>query len=166
MAIDTLRRALVFVALCLAQALVLNHIRLFGCAMPLLYVYFIIVIPRGYPRWATLVWAFFLGLTIDMFSNIPGVGTASLTFVGLLQPYLLELFLPREAAPNLKSSMATLGIAKFVTLALLLTLVHCAFFFTLEMFRFSHLMQWVLNVIGSTLLTLILIVSIETVRKP
>lgn len=166
MAIDTLRRALVFVALCLAQALVLNHIRLFGCAMPLLYVYFIIVIPRGYPRWATLVWAFFLGLTIDMFSNIPGVGTASLTFVGLLQPYLLELFLPREAAPNLKPSMATLGIAKFVTLALLLTLVHCAFFFTLEMFSFSHLMQWVLNVIGSTLLTLILIVSIETVRKP
>lgn len=166
MAIDTLRRALVFVALCLAQALVLNHIRLFGCAMPLLYVYFIIVIPRGYPRWATLVWAFFLGLTIDMFSNIPGVGTASLTFVGLLQPYLLELFLPREAAPNLKPSMATLGIAKFVTLALLLTLVHCAFFFTLEMFSFSHLMQWALNVIGSTLLTLILIVSIETVRKP
>ena len=38
MAIDTLRRLLVFVALVLAQALVFNHIRLFGYAIPLLYV--------------------------------------------------------------------------------------------------------------------------------
>ena len=33
--------------LALAQVLVFNHIHLFGCAMPMLYVYFAITIPRG-----------------------------------------------------------------------------------------------------------------------
>ena len=57
MAIDTLRRALHFVALCLAQALVFNHVHVMGYATVLLYVYFVVIIPRGYPRWATLLWS-------------------------------------------------------------------------------------------------------------
>ena len=165
MAIDTLRRIVVFVVLCLVQALVLNHIRLFGCATPLLYVYFTIVIPRGYPRWATLLWSFFLGLAVDMFSNTPGAGAASLTLIGLLQPYLIELFVPREAAPNMKSSMATLGVTKFLTMSSLLVLLHCAVFYSVEMFNFTDLMQWGMNIVGSALLTQMLIVPIESVRK-
>ena len=33
-----------------------------------------------------------LGLGVDIFSNTPGVGAASLTLTALLQPYLLSLF--------------------------------------------------------------------------
>ena len=39
MGLDLLRRLTVFIGLCLAQTLVLNHIHLFGCATPLLYIY-------------------------------------------------------------------------------------------------------------------------------
>ena len=41
MNIEIIKQFLTFIILCLAQALVLNHINLFGCATPLLYVYFI-----------------------------------------------------------------------------------------------------------------------------
>ena len=92
MAVDTLKRLLVFVALCLTQALVFNHIHLLGYATILLYVYFVVMFPRNYPRWANLLWSFFMGLCIDMFTNTPGMTTASLTLVGFLQPYLLEAF--------------------------------------------------------------------------
>ena len=156
---------MVFLVLALAQVLVFNHIRLFGYAIPLLYVYFAIAIPRNYPRWATLLWCFALGLTVDLFSNTPGAAAASMTLMGLLQPYLLELFVQREAAPSLRPSAKTLGWTKFVAMASTLTFVHCLVFFSLEMFTFVDLVTWALCIVGSTLLTMILLMALESVRK-
>jgi rod shape-determining protein MreD len=165
MVIDTFRRLLVFIAFWLAQALVFNHIHLFGFATILLYVYFVVMFPRNYPRWAILLWSFSLGLCVDMFSNTPGMAAASLTLVGFIQPYLLELFLPREAAENMKTSLATLGLIKFLTLSAILVFIHCLLFFTLESFTFFNWQQWLLNIGGSTVLTLVMLMTLETIRK-
>lgn len=165
MAIDTLKRTLFFVVLCLAQALVFNHIHLFGWATPLLYVYFAILFPRNYPHWAILLWCFALGLVVDMFSNTPGVACGSLTFVGFLQPYLLEPLIPRDATENIESSVKALGRSKFMLLAFLLVLVYCLLFFTLETFTFFNWQNWLLCIGCSTLVTFILIISLESLRK-
>ena len=165
MAIDTLRRALVFVLLCLVQAVVLNQIHLFGCATPLLYVYFVIMFPRNYPKWASLLWSFALGLSIDMFSNTPGLAAASLTLVGALQPYLLELFLPRDAEENIKSSMATLGWSKFLTLTSIIVFIYCVVFFSLEALNFFNWLLWLECIGGSTILTIALILTLDSLRK-
>ena len=165
MAIDILRRLLAFVALAVAQSLLLNRIQLFHCATPLLYVYFAITMPRNHPKWATLLWCFALGLFIDMFANTPGVASASMTLVAALQPYLLELFLPREAEENIKSSVATLGFGKFATLATILVVLFCLTFFSLEAFNFSDWQQWLLSVVGSAVLTLVLIFTLEVVHS-
>ena len=165
MAADTLRRALVFVALCLTQALVFNHVHLFGCATVLLYVYFVVMFPRNYPRWAILLWSFFLGLSIDVFGNTPGMAAASLTLTGFVQPYLLTLFIPREAPDNMKSAVSTLGYTKFLTYAAILVLLHCLVFFTIESFSFFNWMQWAMNIAGTALLTLILLMTLESIRK-
>ena len=165
MAIDTLRRALVFVVLCLVQALVFNHIHLFGYATILLYVYFVIMLPRNYPRWASLLWSFALGLSVDTFTNTPGMAAAALTLTGFLQPYLLQLFLPREAPENMKCGVSTLGFSKFLTMAFSLVFVHCVVFFTIESFGFFNWLQWSLSIVGTTLLTLLLIMTLESIRK-
>ena len=165
MAIDTLRRALVFVVLCLVQALVFNHIHLFGCATILLYVYFVVMLPRNYPRWAGLLWSFALGLSVDLFTYTPGMAAAALTLTGFLQPYLLQLFLPREAPENLKSAASSLGFTKFLTMAFILVFIHCLVFFTIESFGFFNWQQWALNIVGTTLLTVLLIMTLESFRK-
>lgn len=165
MPIDFLRRLLAFVALVVVQSLMLNRIQLFHCATPLLYVYFAITIPRGYPKWASLLWCFALGVCVDMFANTPGVAAASMTLVAALQPYLLELFLPREAEENIRSSAATLGFSKFATLSTILVLLFCLVFFSLEAFSFYDWQQWLLSVVGSALLTLILLLALETLRR-
>ena len=67
------RRLLLYAVLVLAQALVLNHIHLFGYATPLLYVYFVVSFPRNYPKWGIFLWSFLLALNLDAFSNTPGV---------------------------------------------------------------------------------------------
>ena len=165
MPIDTLRRALIFVVLCLEQALVFNHIHLFGYATVLLYVYFVVMLPRNYPRWAALLWSFAMGLCVDMFSNTPGMASASLTLTAFIQPSLLELFVPRESPENMKSSVSTLGYAKFLTLAFILVLIHCLVFFTIESFGFFNWLHWSLSIVGTTLLTLLLLMTLESVRR-
>ena len=165
MALDTLRRSLLFIIFTLVQALVLGRIHLFHCATPLLYVYFIIMLPRNYPRWASLLWGFALGLAIDIFNNTPGVTAAALTLTAFIQPYLLELFLPRDAEEDIKSSAAQLGRGNFYTLAFILVLIYCFNYFTVEAFSFFNWTHWLLCIGASTLLTYILIVTLETLRK-
>ena len=165
MVADTLRRALIFIVLCLVQVLVFNHIHLFGCATVLLYVYFVVMFPRNYPRWAILLWSFFLGLSVDVFGNTPGMAAASLTLIGFVQPYLLTLFIPREAPDNMKSAVTTLGYSQFLTYAAILVLFHCLVFFTIESFSFFNWMQWAMNIGGTALLTLVLLMTLESLRK-
>lgn len=161
---EILKRLLAFIVLCLVQALILNRIRLFGFATPLLPVYFVITFHRGYPKLAILTWSFLLGLCLDTFSNTPGVAAASMTFVALLQPYLLEPFVPRDSADDLKVSVRSLGWGKFATLAFLLVLIYVLVFFSLEAFNFYNWQQWLMCVGGSTVLTYLFILVIENLR--
>ena len=89
-------RLVMFVALLLAQVLVLNHVWLMNVATPLLYIYFAITFPRNTEKGEVLAWCFILGLLIDTFSNTPGLAAGSLTLIGMIQTYLVELFVRGE----------------------------------------------------------------------
>lgn len=164
MKIEILEHLAAFIILCLVQVLVLNHINLFGCATPLLYVYFIILFRRGFPMWAILLWSFLLGLCIDLFSNTPGVAASSCTLVGLLQPYLLNLFVSRDSADDLKPAPATLGTGKYLWYSFIIVLIYNVLFFTVEAFSFFNWQQWLMDIGGSTLLTYLTIAVIASVR--
>ena len=165
MSIDFLKRLLLFFGLLLAQVLVLNHVHLFGVAIPLLYVYFVLSFPRDYPRNGALVWSFLLGLFIDIFSNTPGVAAFSMTLVAVLQPYVLRLFIQRDNDDNIQPSIFALGINKYTLYALILIFVYCLTFFTMETFTFFNFGKWFLSVVGSTTLTLFMVVVIDNLRK-
>ena len=164
MSVEFFKRLGWFVVLCLVQVLILNHIHLFNVAIPLLYVFFTITFHRGTPKWMILLWSFALGLAIDVFSNTPGLASGSLTLVAVIQPYLLELFIPRDSAENLEVSTSTLGLGKFVIFCVILLLVYCLVFFALEAFSFYNWQYWLECAGGSLLLTLVLILAIESVR--
>ena len=127
---DILKRLGVFFIFVLAQAIVLGRIHLFYYATPLFYVYFVLSFERNHPKWAILLWSFFMGLLVDIFSNTPGLAAASLTLIGALQPYYLELFVPRDSAENMKPSIATLGPSKYSTYAITLTVLPARFFWS------------------------------------
>jgi rod shape-determining protein MreD len=165
MNIDIIKAITGALILLAAQVLVLNNIHLFGCATPLLLVYIIIIMPADTPRWVSLLCGFFMGLVSDIFSNTPGVAAASLTAVAFIQPMLLQLFLSREAPESLSPSMKSLGTAKFISFSLIQVLLFCLLFFTLEEFNFFRLTQWALFIGGSTLLTFLLLLTIENFRK-
>ena len=165
MAIELLNRLIMFVALWLAQVLILNRIHLFDVATPLLYVFFVITFRRSSPKWQILLWCFALGLLIDVFSNTPGLAAASLTVIAAIQPYYLELYVPRDSADNLQPSLRALGPLKYTYYVLPLVLVYCLLFYTLEMLSFSNVLYWLLCVVSSTALTLLLIFTVEIGKR-
>lgn len=165
MSIDIFRNLFLFIILVLAQILVLNHIHLFGCATPLLYVYFILRFKRYYPQWALLVWGFCLGLCVDIFSNTAGLAAASLTLVALIQPYVLNMFIAHDNKDEIKPTFRTIGPGKYIYYTLICVFVFCLVFFTLEAFNFFNWLQWLSNIIGSTLITTVFVMVLENVRR-
>lgn len=162
---DWIRNALTFISLLALQVVILNGIHLFGCATPLLYVLFPIALRQGTPRWAALLWCFALGIAVDLFSNTWGMTAASLTLIGMLQPYILPLFTPRDNADALLPSAATMGRSRYTLYTAVLVTLHCAIFFTLELFSFFHWQQWLLNIVGSAVATLLLVWIADAIVK-
>lgn len=165
MSIDLMKRLATFVILALVQGLVFNHIHLFDCATPLIYIILALHFRRNHPKWAVLLWCFMLGLCIDVFANTPGVAAASMTALGLIQPYLLELFIPRDSADDLQPSARTLGVTSYFWYVTIMVLIYNLLFFTIETFNFFNWIQWLECIGGSSVITLVLILAIENFRK-
>lgn len=159
------RRLGAFALLFVVQMLVLNNIHLFGCATPLLYVMFVLSFNRNYPKWAILLWCFALGLCVDISSNTPGVAAGSMTLIGVLQPYILIPFIPRDSADDFQPTIRTLGVLKFAYYTIICVFIYCLCFFSLEVFHFFNWQQWLLNIGGSWVLTVLLILVIENVIR-
>lgn len=162
---DIIRHIILLFVFVAVQALVLGHIHLFECATPMLYVYFVLLFPRSFPRWLSLSMCFVLGLSVDAFFNTPGVGTASMTLAGFMQPYILSLFLDREDADDFNPSIHSMGWMKYITYGTILVGIFCVVFFALEAFNFFNWIQWLLCVGGSFLLTFLLILTIDYARS-
>ena len=165
MTTDFLKRIVLFLVFVLAQALMLGGIHLFNCATPLLYVYFVMMFPRNYPKWALLLWSFTMGLLIDVLFNTPGLAAASITLIAAIQPYLLEAFTTQDSAENLEPTLKTLGWEKYTVYAVMTVLIFCVVIYSLEMFSFFNLLHWAMCVIGSTLITLVFIFTFEIARS-
>ena len=165
MTTDVLKYLGMALLLLFIQVLVLNNIRLYGYATPLMLVYIILLAPANAPRWALLVGGFAVGLVSDIFANTPGVCAASLTLIGFVQPLYLNLFLSRESDDDLVPSIESLGLMKFFSYSFALTLLFLITFYTIAEFSFFHWQQWLYLIGGSTLLTYLLIFVIEIVRS-
>lgn len=160
--VERLTMALV---LFLVQVLIMNHIHLFQVATPLIYIFFVVTFRRNMPKWIVLTSSFALGLLVDIFSNTPGLAAGTMTLIAMAQPYLMELFSPRDSAENLQSSTLTLGYGRFYLFCAILTLPYCLIFFGLEAFSFFDWQMWLLRAVGSAALTMAMMAAIESLRK-
>ena len=77
MLITYLQKIVWFIGLVLLQALVLNSVHIGGYATPLLYVYLLLRFESDASRNELMLWAFFLGLLVDVFSDTPGMNAAA-----------------------------------------------------------------------------------------
>lgn len=158
-------RVLWFVGLVLLQALVLNHIHICGIATPFLYIYMILKFPSGMSRNEAMLWAFFLGLIVDIFSNTPGMNTFASVAVAMVRPYMLQLFTPRDMPDSIIPSFKTMGPSSFMKYLTLSILIHCFLLVFIEVFSFSSILLTLLRIVACTLLTVACAVALEGIRR-
>ena len=139
------RNIVLFVVLVLFQAGVLNQVQLGGFINPYLYILFVILLPVGTPGWLVLMLSFGMGISIDMFSNSPGIHTSATVFAGFMRTFLLASLMPRETVePTDIPNIRLFSTGWFLKYSLMMVVIHHVFLFLVEAFKFSslHLILW------------------------
>ncbi|WP_297272529.1 rod shape-determining protein MreD [uncultured Bacteroides sp.] len=154
-----------FVGLVLLQVLILNNVHIAGYATPFLYIYLILKFNSEISRNTLMVWAFFLGLTVDIFSDTPGMNAAATVWLAFLRPTLLRLFVPRDKLDNLTPAISTMGIAPFFKYVVACVLMHHFVLILLESFSLTHPLQLLLRMLSCLLLTVGCVIALEGIHK-
>ena len=159
-----IRRLGGFIAAVLLQVLILNHIHVAGFATPYLYVYFVLKLNTGIPRNALMLWGFFLGLLIDVFSSTPGLNAASTVLLAFVRQPVIRLFSSKEQE-NATPGFNSFGGSMFVKYVLVAVLLQHAALLGLEAFSLFDWPYLLLKIVSSSLFTVACILMIEGLRK-
>jgi len=154
-----------FIILVLAQVLVLNNIQFLGYINPYLYILFILALPVQMPRWMTLLLAFALGLTIDIFSNTGGMHASASVLVAFSRNGIIKLFTSIEEGNNPTPSFYTFGVSAYVKYVVSLVFIHHTTLFILEAFSFANFWITFAKIILSSLVTVLMILGIQSLSK-
>lgn len=155
-----LKHTFLFVLLFLLQIVVLQQLY-FWYLVPLLYVYILIRWPATLPTGWVLSLGFMLGLLVDINVDTPGMHAAATTFVAFLRPALLKGFLNKEEVENLEPRERSMGFLPFWRYAVSIVLLHHTLLYVLESFSFFDPLLLLFKIIGSALLSLLLIFIFE-----
>jgi rod shape-determining protein MreD len=153
-----------FVGLVLFQILLLNHIQIAGVINPFLYIYFIIALPIHTNRISLIFTGFFLGLLIDAFSNTWGIHAMATTLIAFLRPYIFSIVSTQEELDKVMPRFRTMGV-NYVKYIVMIVFVHHLSLFLLEAFSFEYFGIVLLKTLVSSLITIVLIFTLEKVRK-
>jgi rod shape-determining protein MreD len=156
------------IILILVQDLVVDKLPLGTYIYPAIYTLFILLLPFNYSTTASLLWAFFIGLCVDIFSmDIIGLHTAALLAMTYVRPRLLKLVSSKDDMESIAvPSSYNLGMRPFFIYTALSILLYNVILFTLDTFSFHNFFHQVLRILLSTLITTILILFLQYVILP
>lgn len=153
------RNIIRFIVLVLVQILVFNNIQFSGYIVPYIYILFILLLPFETPRWLLLLAAFTLGISVDLFTQTPGMHAAASVLMAFLRPWVLEMSAPRDGyEPGTYPRLYYYGFQWFLRYTVILVLAHHLVLFYVEVFRFSEFFSTLLRVLLSSLFSIILII--------
>ncbi len=153
---------LLSIILVVIQVVLCNNICLFNVAIPIVFIYVIIHLPISLNTNWVLTIAFFLGLTVDVFSDTQGINALACTLIAFMRRTILKLYFPRggdlsESEPSSK----TMGTNAYMKYMLTMVLVYCILVFIIESFSFFNLVQLCMRIIASTVLSFAVIWGID-----
>ena len=161
--------AALFICILLAQVLICNHIVLFGVAVPLIIVYFIIRMPIDMNVSLLLTLSFLLGLLTDICGDTIGVNALACTITAALRRPAFYAYVQHDDRMNqVTPDVMTLGIGTYCKYMLTLVALYAVLIFSKEYFSFADVKQITVLSAWSSALTFLLILgldSIITVRR-
>lgn len=160
-----LKRVVLFVVLILLQVLILNNIHIYGYGTPFLYIFFVLIYSSGTGKNILMLWAFSMGLIIDIFSNTPGINAASATLMAFVRNPILNSFTLHDENETFDPGMSSMGISSFIKYVISVTLVFCTCLQLIDSFSFFDPIVLLLKILTDTVITAICILCVDAVWR-
>lgn len=150
-----------FFFLIVLQTLVFNQLERFGIH-PMIYPMAIMLLPFSTNPVVLLLLSFVLGFSIDLFSNTGGLHASSLLVFALFRPIIFKAFSPRDwYYPGKEGSIFEMGYLWFFYSFGTLLLIHHAWFFFMEVFKFSEILYVLKKLSLSLVVSFVLVVLLQ-----
>jgi hypothetical protein len=161
---DMLRNTVRFVVFILVQYFVLFQIHpLHRFVVPYVYFLYILWLPFSMGRSGLMLVSFLFGITLDYFTQTPGLHAAACVLIAYLRPFVVNILIPQEGAEqNYKSpSPVSMGWAPYFIYVVVLTLVHNIYLVLLEWLQFGSFLYFLGKVLATSGISIMLILIAE-----
>ena len=165
------RNIIRFIILFLLQCLVLKGVDLsigeFDYIHIIIYHLFILCLPLNMPRWSILIFAFIMGIGVDMFYDSPGVHASAAVFTAYLRKPVLQ-FLEPQGGYNINEipSLYHFDVSWVIIYTSILTFAHLLWYFSMQAFSFVFFFDIMLNTIFSSIISIIFIMIYQFIIRP
>jgi hypothetical protein len=131
--------------------------------IPVLYYLFILWLPFSLNRLSLLLIAFVTGLTLDYFTQTPGLHAAACVLIAYVRPFIISILIPKDTAEfNYREpSPRAMGWAPYSVYVFILTVLHHTYLTLLEWLQFGTFLDFIIKVLSTTGISLLLIFTVE-----
>jgi cell shape-determining protein MreD len=165
---NILKNSIRFVLFLIIQIIILNEVPpIHQFITPYLYFTFLLWLPFGTNRLTMTIIGFFLGFSLDIFTNTPGLHAAAATLVGYLRPTVLNLLLSIETSEevNKEPSVGSMGWGPFLIYVFALTFIHHFYLVLLEWLQFGSFTYFLGKVFATSIMSVLLILIVELIMN-
>ncbi len=154
-----------FLLLLLLQVLLINNLQFLGVCHPYIYIFSLLVMPITLPRWADMLIGGVAGLIPDIFCNSLGVHIAACIMLMYVRPYLIGAYVSDRERLTDEIDVRSIGVVNFVKYTILLVLLHHTMVFFLTAWSVQHFWFTLLEVVVSSVVSIILIIGGDLLRN-
>jgi len=153
-----IKYGIMFIGLVLIQVLILNHIQFSGFVNPYIYILFVLLLPFSSPKYAVLLLAFLMGITIDIFSNSLGIHTFATVFAAYFRGFVIQAISSREEDRTDYPGLMQNKWRWFLSYITIMVVIHHFVLFYIEVFTFANFFGTLARVFFSSLFSIFAIV--------
>lgn len=159
-----------FIGILLIQIFVLDAINLGKYSTyfnPLIFSFFILKQRLETTVFKLLIYAFIIGLLIDVFRNTMGLNTSVLLIVAFLRSRFLYIISSKDDfETGLELNLFTLGLWRYIMFFGLVILFHHLLFFLLEQFSFNNFLLLFYRSFINTIISLLILAFFQFLLIP
>lgn len=155
--------AILFVILVTTQAVFFNNLVLFNVAVPLVFIYLLIILPVTLSDMVSYTIGFVTGLAVDILSDTPGINALSSTLLVAVRKPVFHLYVSADIdLADQCPSPRNIGITAFLKYALTMSVIYCALVFSIEACMVFNLRLYLMRVLCSSVFTFVIIYAIAS----
>ena len=131
--------------------------------IPILYYLFILWLPFALSRFSLLLISFVTGLTLDYFTQTPGLHASACVLIAYVRPFVISILIPKDTAEfnYHEPSARAMGWAPYSVYVFIMTIVHHTYLTLLEWLQFGTFLDFIIKVLSTTGISLLLIFTVE-----